>query len=200
MRAAPSKSTAASKPSSSKRNSNRRRSDSLSLLRAPASTSMMMRSVTARSPPLPISSVSRSSTALPVARSYSTQADVSASITRRPGAPRPRESPEWRGLLASLVLRRVSWAGLPESKREVDGLRFGAKAVTVHVRLEGPDDPRQPIRWGCCCCYFFFLGGHLPWAASRSRLAWRSSAALSIVMLSMVSALRKEALTTPSVT
>src|SRR5580658_227712 len=132
MRAAPSKSAAASNVYRWNRSRRRRRSASRASVRAPASTSMITGSVTAIGPSVAISSVSRRSTALPVARSYSTQADVSARIM-----------PPRRACICGYFIDRVGAAHgqgflaahrlsgqVPEG--ELDGFGFGPQVEAVH--------------------------------------------------------------------
>src|SRR3984893_6188788 len=136
MRAAPSKSAAASNWYRWNRSRRRRRSAYRASVRAPARTSMITGSVTAIGPSAAIRSLRRRSTGLPVALSYSTQAEVSASIICSP-----------RGFVRGRLLDRVGAAhrqgflpahGLsgevPES--ELDGLGHGTQAVAVHNDLE----------------------------------------------------------------
>src|SRR6266487_5472127 len=115
MRTAPSKSAAASKWYRWNRSKRRRRSASRASLRAPASTSMITGSVTAIGPSAAMSSERRRSVVLPVARSYSSQAEVSARITRRPGGGCLRGFQRWRGRRASPEPRPASWAGRPDA-------------------------------------------------------------------------------------
>ena len=80
MRATASKSAAASSASRWNRKSSLRRSSSRPSVLAPVMTSIITSSVVASGPSSATSSDTRSSTGLPVARSYSTHADVPARI------------------------------------------------------------------------------------------------------------------------
>lgn len=114
---------------------------------------MTMGSVTAIEPPLPINSERRRSTALPVARSNSTQADVSARITPLPGS-------SVGGRLANGVrashgqgLLSGHWLARQMSQGQVDGLCLGSKTVAVHDRfgiskLRPEQDPLERVEVG----------------------------------------------------
>src|SRR5579859_7784918 len=136
MRAAPSKSAAASNRERGNRSRRRRRSAARASVRAPASTSMITGSVTAIGPSVAINSVRRRSTALPVARSYSTQADVSARIMPPPRA----------GIRGYFIDRAGAAHGqgflpahglsgqVPEG--ELDGFGLGPQVEAVHYQPE----------------------------------------------------------------
>jgi hypothetical protein len=97
--------------------------------RAPTSTSMTTGSVTTSGPLVAISSVSRMSTALPVARSYSTQADVSARITSTCVTHCRPEDRVSRAHLAFPVPHRASWVALQDA--EAPGQGYSSKTRSL---------------------------------------------------------------------
>jgi hypothetical protein len=123
--------------------------------RAPASTSIITGSVAAMSSLAEISSDRRVSTGLPVALSYSTQADVSARITNRCVARHLRRIGDGIGATHSQGLLTGHRLTCELSKGEIDGLCLGLSPVTEDLRtLVRPDALGDEIRRWMALCGF----------------------------------------------
>lgn len=106
--------------------------------RAPAATSMTIGSLTAMGQSVAMSSFSARSTGLPVARSYSAQAELSTRITRRRLLTRRPAGSRWREPRAWPRLPRGT-SGRPPSgavQCEVDGLRLRGTPKTLDDRVD----------------------------------------------------------------
>src|ERR1019366_3261320 len=119
-------------------------------VRAPASTSMITGSVTATGPSAAIRSLRRRSAVLPVARSYSTQAEVSARITLLPAEVYPPTAHRSRGRRAWPGLPPGSWAVRPGAGGRARRLRSGCppenRSRVAPAKLSERGQYRQPHR------------------------------------------------------